>query len=176
VFLKKIQDYLRQGLDVREIEQSLGRGEWPQMIHDLTGSQKSALISQLLQKSKPGLVLTYSEEQAQKWALDLKTWCPEESILHLPATEWLPFEVLGKSRETTAERIRVLNRLASERNCTVVASVLAVERRVFPLQRWRDYTLKIEVGKGYVLNDILLALTAGGYERVETLKARVSLL
>jgi transcription-repair coupling factor (superfamily II helicase) len=172
VFLKKIQDYLRQGLDVREIEQSLGRGEWPQMIHDLTGSQKSALISQLLQKSKPGLVLTYSEEQAQKWALDLKTWCPEESILHLPATEWLPFEVLGKSRETTAERIRVLNRLASERNCTVVASVLAVERRVFPLQRWRDYTLKIEVGKGYVLNDILLALTAGGYERVETVEGK----
>jgi transcription-repair coupling factor (superfamily II helicase) len=56
--LNTIHDYLRQGLDIREIEQSLSHGEWPQMICDLTGSQKAAFVAQLLQKSKTGLILT----------------------------------------------------------------------------------------------------------------------
>lgn len=170
--LNTIHDYLRRGLDIREIEQSLSNREWPQMIYDLTGSQKAACVAQLLQKSKPGLILTYSEEQAQKWANDLRTWCSQETILHLPTTEWLPFEVLGRSRETTSERIRVLNRLALDPRCTVVASVLAVERRVFPVERWRDYTLTFEVGKGYGLSEVLSALTAGGYERIETVEGK----
>jgi transcription-repair coupling factor (superfamily II helicase) len=170
--LNTIHDYLRQGLDIREIEQSLSHGEWPQMICDLTGSQKAAFVAQLLQKSKTGLILTYSEEQAQKWANDLRTWCPQETILHLPTTEWLPFEVLGRSRETTSDRIRVMNRLAQDHRCTVVASVLAVERRVFPLERWTDYTLTFEVGKGYGLFEVLTALTSGGYERIETVEGK----
>ncbi|WP_075366590.1 transcription-repair coupling factor [Desulfosporosinus metallidurans] len=167
-----IRDYLRQGLDIKEIDQSLSQGEWPQMIYDLTGSQKAAFVAQLLHKSKPGLILTYSEEQAQKWANDLQTWLPQKTILHLPTTEWLPFEVLGRSRETTSERIHVMNRLAQEPKCTIVASVLAVERRVFPLGRWLDYSLTFEVGKGYGLSDILTALTTGGYERVETVEGK----
>ncbi|MDP4125429.1 MAG: transcription-repair coupling factor [Bacillota bacterium] len=167
-----IYDYLRRGLDINEIVQSLNQGQWPQMIFDLTGSQKAACIAQLLQSAKPGLILTYSEEQAQKWANDLQTWCPQKTILHLPTTEWLPFEVLGRSRETTSERIRVMSSLANESKCTIVASVLAVERRVFPLERWREYTLLFEAGKGYRLSDILTALTTGGYERVETVEGK----
>ncbi|HUS88620.1 MAG TPA: transcription-repair coupling factor [Desulfosporosinus sp.] len=170
--LNTIHDYLRQGLDIKEIDQSLSHGEWPQMICDLTGSQKAAFVAQLLQKSKTGLILTYSEEQAQKWANDLRTWCSQETILHLPTTEWLPFEVLGRSRETTSDRIRVMNRLAQDHKCTVVASVLAVERRVFPLERWTDYTLTFEVGKGYGLSEVLTALTSGGYERIETVEGK----
>ena len=170
--MNTIHDYVRQGLDIQEIDQSLSRGEWPQMICDLTGSQKAAFVAQLLQKSKTGLILTYSEEQAQKWTNDLRTWCPQETILHLPTTEWLPFEVLGRSRETTADRIRVMNRLAQDPHCTVVASVLAVERRVFPLERWTEYTLTFEVGKTYVLSEVLTALTDGGYERIETVEGK----
>jgi transcription-repair coupling factor (superfamily II helicase) len=171
--LNTIHDYLRQGLEIREIDQSLSHGEWPQMIYDLTGSQKAAFVAQLLQRSiKTGLILTYSEEQAQKWANDLRTWCSSETILHLPTTEWLPFEVLGRSRETTSDRIRVMNRLAQDRKCTVVASVLAVERRVFPLESWTDFTLTFEVGKGYVLPEVLTALTSGGYERIETVEGK----
>ncbi|MDR3541897.1 MAG: transcription-repair coupling factor [Desulfosporosinus sp.] len=170
--LNTIHDYLRRGFDIKEVERSLNNKEWPQMIYDLTGSQKAACVAQLLQKSKHGLILTYSEEQAQKWANDLQTWCSQETILHLPTTEWLPFEVLGRSRETTSERIRVLNRLALDRECTVVASVLAVERRVFPVERWREYTLTFEVGKVYSLPEVLLALTTGGYERIETVEGK----
>jgi transcription-repair coupling factor (superfamily II helicase) len=65
-----------------------------------------------------------------------------------------------------------MNRLAQDHRCTVVASVLAVERRVFPLERWTDYTLTFEVGKGYGLSEVLTALTSGGYERIETVEGK----
>ena len=170
--LSNIHSYIRRGLDINEIDQSLTHGEWPQMIYDLTGSQKAAFVAQLLQKTKPGLILTYSEEQAQKWANDLRTWCSHQTVLHLPTTEWLPFEILGRSRETTAERIRVLSRLAQDQKCTVVASVLAVERRLFPSQRWRDFTLTFEVGQKCNLSEVLSLLTTGGYERIETVEGQ----
>ena len=142
------------------------------MVYDLKGSQKAAFVAQLLQKSKPGLILTYSEEQAQKWANDLQTWCSHQTILHLPTTEWLPFEILGRSRETTSERIRVLNQLVQDRNCTVVASVLAVERRLFPAERWKEFALTFEVGKKNNLSQVLSLLTTGGYERIETVEGK----
>lgn len=170
--MKTIHNYIQWGLDIPEISQSLRRGEWPQMIYDLTGSQKAAFVAQLFRDSKPGLILTYSEEQAQKWANDLRTWCSRQTILHLPATEWLPFEILGRSRETTAERIRVLNRLAHDPNCIVVASILAVERRLFPLQRWKDFSLTMEAGQTYNLPEIVSLLITGGYERVETVEGQ----
>ncbi|HZK86086.1 MAG TPA: transcription-repair coupling factor [Desulfosporosinus sp.] len=170
--LNTIHDYLRQGLDIKEIDQALSQGEWPQMICDLTGSQKAAFVAQLLQRSRTGLILTYSEDQAQKWANDLRTWCPQETILHFPTTEWLPFEALGRSKETTSDRIRVMNRLAQDNKCTVVASVLALERRVFPQERWTDYTLTFEVGKEYSLAEVLNGLISGGYERIETVQGK----
>jgi transcription-repair coupling factor (superfamily II helicase) len=170
--LNTIHDYLRRGLDISEIEQSLSRGEWPQMIFDLIGSQKAAFAAQILRKSNPGLILTYSEEQAQKWANDLRTWCPELTILYLPATEWFPFEMLGRSREVTSERIKVFKQLLNDRNCTVVASVLAVERRVFPVERWKSYTLTFEVGKEYKLPEVLAVLLSAGYERIETIEGK----
>lgn len=138
------------------------------MIYDLTGSQKAAFVSQLFQTSKPGLILTYSEEQAQKWTNDLRTWCTNQTILHLPMTEWLPFEILGRSKETTSERVRVLNQLAHNRKCTVVASVLAIERRLFPSKRWKEFSLTFEIGQRHNLSEVLSLLTTGGYERVET--------
>lgn len=170
--LSTIHDYIQRGLDIKELNPSISQGEWPWMAYHLTGSQKPALVAQLLKKSKPGLILTYSEEQAQKWTNDLQTWCPNETILHLPTTEWLPFEVLGRSRETTSERIRVFNRLAQENNCTVVASVLAVERRVFSADRWRDSSLTFKVGQAYILSDVLIKLTVAGYERIETIEGK----
>lgn len=167
-----LHDYLQRGLDTKEIYQSLENGEWPQMIYQLTGSQKAAFAAQLISKSRPGLILTYSEEQAQKWTNDLRTWCSPAAVLHLPTTEWLPFEVLGRSRETTADRIRVLNQLAQDRNCTVVASILAVERCMFPFERWKNYLLTFEAGQRYNLSEVLAVLIAGGYERIENVEGK----
>lgn len=170
--LNTLSHYLRQGFDIEAVEKAISKKEWPQMIYNLAGSQKTAFVSQLLQQGRPGLILTYSEELAQKWVNDLRSWLPEEQILYFPATEWLPYEVLGKSRETTADRIQILSRLAQDNRCTVVAPILAVERRMFSASRWQEYTLEFKQGEAYALSDITTRLVAAGYERLEVIERK----
>jgi transcription-repair coupling factor (superfamily II helicase) len=171
-FLNTLSHYLRLGFDIEAVERAISHKEWPQMIYNLAGSQKSAFAAQLLQKGRPGLILTYSEELAQKWVNDLRSWLPEEKVLYFPATEWLPYEVLGKSRETTAERIRVLSRLAEDRQCTVVAPILAIERRMFSLTRWQEYSFELKVGESYPLAEINKKLVTAGYERLDVVEGK----
>lgn len=170
--LKTIHDFLRMGLDFEEAEKALNRAEYPQIIYNLTGSQKVAFAAQLLQARMPGLILTYSEEQARKWLSDLQTWLPNEEILLFPTTEWLPFEMLGRSREISAERIRVLERLAEDQRRTVVAPVLAIERRLFQLEKWRRYILQFELGGHYHLPEVLSHLVSAGYERQDVVESK----
>ncbi|HVJ50471.1 transcription-repair coupling factor [Desulfitobacterium sp.] len=170
--LSTIHHYLRQGLDIDEIQAALVRKEWPQMVYNLSGSQKSALVAELLSSGKTGLILTYSEEAAQKWANDLKAWLPDKSILYFPATEWLPFEVLGRSRETTAERIKVLNQLAQNKQQIVVTPILAVDRRMYSEKRWKEYTQEFRQGEAYVLADVIAKLVTAGYDRLELVEGK----
>ncbi len=89
-----------------------------------------------------------------------------------PTTEWLPFEVLGRSKETTAERIRIFKGLARDNSCTIVASVLAVERRLFSPESWRQHCLEFKVGLTYSIPEILRNLLTIGYERVHLVEGK----
>jgi transcription-repair coupling factor (superfamily II helicase) len=166
-----IYDYLSQGFEVNAVEKTLNKLNNPPMVHNLTGSQKAAFVAQLL-KDMPALILTYSEEQAQKWVNDLRTWLPGEKVFLFPTTEWLPFEVLGRSKETTADRIRVLKDLTRNNSCTIVASVLAVERRLFSMESWRRHCLEFKVGLTYSIPVILRNLLTIGYERVPLVEGK----
>lgn len=170
--LSTIHHYLRQGLDIDQIQAAIVRKEWPQMVYNLSGSQKIALAAELLSGGKTGLILTYSEEEAQKWVNDLKSWLPEKSVLYFPVTEWLPFEVLGRSRETTAERIKVLNQLAQNKQQIVVAPILALDRRMFSEERWKEYTQEFELGETYVLADVITKLVTAGYVRLDLVEGK----
>ncbi|WP_236006096.1 transcription-repair coupling factor [Paradesulfitobacterium ferrireducens] len=170
--MKTIYNHLRQGLEVGDDDLRELLPEWPQMVYNLTGSQKAAYVAQLLRGRKPGLILTFSDEQAQKWVNDLRTWLPHEDVLLFPATEWLPFELLGRSRETTAMRIAVLKQLAYDNHCTVVSPILAVERRLFPRERWQKSILEFKSGESYQLSEVLNNLIAAGYERLDVVEGK----
>lgn len=168
--LRTIHGYLEAGLDLGEARQHLNRSA-PQMVYNLTGSQKTAFVAELMGRGS-ALILTYAEEQARKWQSDLRTWLPDEDILLFPSTDWLPFEVLGRSREITAERIRVLDRLAQGGQVTVIAPVMAIERRLFPLAKWRAAALDLEQGGHYDLKGILAKLVEVGYERQDVVEGK----
>lgn len=170
--MSTIHHYLRQGLDIDQIKAAIDRKEWPQMVYNLSGSQKIALAAELLGAGKIGLILTYSEEEAQKWVNDLKAWLPAESVLYFPVTEWLPFEVLGRSRETTAERIKVISQLAQNKKQIVVAPILAIDRRMFSEERWKEYTQEFRVGDTYVLADVMKKLVTAGYDRLDLVEGK----
>ena len=171
-----INDYLRKGFDVLETSNYLGKKESPQMINHITGSQKAALAGQILKQEKQGLIITYSDEQAHKWITDLQTWLPDKNIVLFPATEWLPFEVLSRSNETTVERIRVLSLLAANmdeaKETIIVAPVQAIIRKLLQPVLWQEYCLNIIVGNQYSLQVVMHVLVEAGYEREETIEGK----
>jgi transcription-repair coupling factor (superfamily II helicase) len=170
--MPSIYSYLNRGLEIEQIKAAMAKKESPQMIFHTTGSIKAALTSGLIKKDGQCLIITYSEEQAHKWASDIRAWLPLRSVLIYPATEWLPFEVLGRSRETTAERIKVLRTLLEDNNQIIIAPVQAIARKLFSPQHWKKYSLHIIAGKTYSLQELIKILVTAGYERQEIVEAK----
>ena len=171
-----INDYLYKGLEIAEIETAVARKESPQIVYHITGSQKAAFAAQVLRNKRQSLIVTYSDEQAQKWVSDLQTWLPEREILLFPSTEWLPFEVLSRSQETTADRIRVLSSLLPAnkpvQDQIVVATVQAIGRKMFQPERWQKHCILFQIGREYSLPEVIKTLVEAGYQREETIDAK----
>lgn len=172
-----LNDFMYKGFELEEINKSLGRKESPQMIYQISGTQKTAFTGQVLRGKSQGLVITYTDEQAAKWVNDLQSWLPEKDILLFPATEWLPFEVLSRSNEITGERIKVLSSLLDEnraagREQVIVAPVQAMITKLLYPADWRKYCLNIKVGCRYSLPEVIKMLSEGGYQREETIESR----
>jgi len=175
--MPSINDYLYKGFDIGDIRAALNRRESPQMVYHIVGSQKPALAAQVLEPNQQAMIITYSEENAQKWVDDLQTWLPDRKVLLFPSTEWLPFEVLSRSKETTAQRIKVLSSLlACKQTDTlqeiIVAPIQAVMRKFFSPENWRQYCLHFQVGQRYSLQEILRVLTEAGFKREETIEGK----
>jgi len=171
-----INDFLYKGFDTGEINAALARKEFPQMVYHITGSQKAAFTSQVLGTKTQGLILTYSDEQAQKWVNDLQTWLPEKEVMLFSSTEWLPFEVLSRSQETTADRIKILSRLLNKdeksTNLIVVAPIQAVIRKLLDPQQWQAHCLYFKVGQSYAMPEAIRLLVEAGYERQEIIEGK----
>ena len=176
--MPSINDFLYKGFHIEEMNSSLQKKESPHIVYHLTsGSQKAALAAQIL-RHKQALIITSTEENAQKWQSDLQTWLPGRNILLFPPTEWLPFEVLGRSRETTAQRIKVLSSLLqANKDPTsvgdiIIAPIHAVMRKLFHPDSWQKYCLRIRREEQYSLADIISILIDAGYVREETIEGR----
>ncbi|MGI6450621.1 MAG: transcription-repair coupling factor [Desulfitobacteriia bacterium] len=175
--MPNINDFLYKAFDIGDISTALSRRESPQIVYQITGSQKAAFASQILRPLSQGMIVTYSDEQAQKWVSDLQTWLPDWKILLFPSTEWLPFEVLSRSHEITAERIKVLSSLLAHgkgesANQIIVAPVQALIRRLPLPERWQKNCLHLTVGGQYSLPEVLSLLVESGYVREETIESR----
>ncbi len=95
-----------------------------------------------------------------------------------PSTEWLPFEVLGRSRETTAQRIKVLSSLLNKTQDSlptkkiIVAPIQSAIRKLFHPERWREHCFGLKVGEHCSLPDLINRLVESGYEREETVEGQ----
>ncbi|MDA8440818.1 MAG: transcription-repair coupling factor [Peptococcaceae bacterium] len=143
-----------------------------QAIFGLSGSQKSFVVAALARKlQRPFLLVTHSEENALEFYANLQSLLPEHAIEYFPVLEWMPFEVLGSSKEVEATRLRVLAKLADDKPICIVTTIQAVERLFPPRQRWQGLCKSLRVGTRCDLKQLFISLTDLGYERVEIVDA-----
>ena len=160
-------DFLNKGFEAADLEIALASRKWPQLIQQVTGSQKTALAACLLKEAAGGLIVTFGEEQARRWIGDLQSWLPHRHVYLFPPMEWLSLEVLSRSRRNMAERLRVFNALARKENVLIVAPIQALIQKVETRQRWHEVSLFLQLGETYALDGLARELVKMGYKREE---------
>ncbi|HWJ02714.1 MAG TPA: transcription-repair coupling factor, partial [Verrucomicrobiae bacterium] len=157
--------------EFRSILRGMEGFQHQQAVYGLSGSQKGFVLAALMQKTnRPFLVVTHSEEAASELTENICALLPERKVAMFPVLEWLPYQVLGRSREIEGKRLAVLEQLLQGENLIIVTTVQAVERLLVPKQKWASLCRRFQVGEVYELGAILDDLLTMGYERVDILE------
>jgi transcription-repair coupling factor (superfamily II helicase) len=139
-----------------------------QAIYGLSGSQKAFVLAALIKKTKrPMIIVTHNEDNAQDILANLQSLLPDQQTVFFPATDWLPYEVLGKSKEMEARRIKCLATILEDEQCCVVTTIQAVERLFIPKESWLALSQQFTLGNNYDLADLSKNMIDMAYERVD---------
>lgn len=110
------------------------------------------------------LIVVSTYNRAKRLQTDL-SFFSDENILILPPEEDPVLRYDTRSNDTLYERIGVMSRLVSGEECTVIAPVTGVLRKLPPVDVFRDNFLKITQGEDMDPEEIREKLREMGYER-----------
>ncbi len=166
--MHRLIDIMKRSPEYRVLLDGLGDKLNQQAVYGLSGSQKSFALAALSQTTaRPMVIVTYNEDNAQEIIANLQSLLPDREVLFFPALEWMLYEVLGKSKEIEAKRIKCLATILENKQCCVVTTVQAVERRFIPSKAWRAFRTEFSVGHCYDLHRLSARMIDMGFERVE---------
>ena len=156
--------------EFKELREHFKRGD-QDLLTGLSGTQKSMVIAGLTRDlTGPALVISYHNNQAQRLALDLHHLLEADRVAFFPSNELFPHEEAYEP-EVTAQRIETLGKILHHQNILVVTSWEALQRRLLPPRKLKEFTIVLSLGQDYDLNELLFKLTTMGYERVELVQA-----
>lgn len=161
-----------------QVRDALRRGRRSAQLEGLPVAAKGWMLARLLQEMTPGedkspflLVLTYTEEQAQRLAQDLREFLPEaasSTVRVLPTS--LPLllddEESGRDVSRAGKRLATLTALANgEPIAALIAPITALLQKTPPPAAIKNRRLIISVGDTLNLDTTAARLTAFGYSR-----------
>ncbi len=156
--------------EFRRLKDYFRKGE-PDLITGISGTQKAAVIAGFTHDlNRKCLVISYSNSQAYRLALDLECLLGAESVAYFPKNELYPHEQAFEP-EVTAQRVETLGKILLRDTLVVVTSWEAMQRRLLPPAKFLDFTLRFTVGTEIALTGLLNRLTVMGYERVDLVQA-----
>ncbi|MDY4975331.1 MAG: transcription-repair coupling factor [Clostridia bacterium] len=155
----------------RDIRSCVEQGERA-CVSGLSGANRAHVLFSLLHDTgkKNCLVIAPNDESARMWYRDLSFFLDQRVFL-FPGREFVFYDMDTVSRETAADRISILQRLAGEGGI-VVASAAAACAPVLSLTHLKDYTLSISEGEELSVDELLTGLAAAGYSRCETVEGK----
>lgn len=167
--MERLIHFLEKTPEYRSLLHGLKTGTDQQVVYGLSGSQKAFVLAALArQLRRPFVLVTHSEEHAQELQANLQSLLSGQKVLYFPVLDWLPFEVLGRSKETEAKRLQVLTQL--DQPVSVVTTIQALERLFPPCEKWFALCKELKTGEVYELENFYAGLLDMGYERVAMLE------
>jgi transcription-repair coupling factor (superfamily II helicase) len=141
------------------------------LVTGISGSQKTLTIAGFVwDQPDKYLVISYSNNQANRLAIDLESILGSDNVAFFPSNQLFPHEEAYEP-EVTAERVEVLGRVLQQQRLVVVTSWEAMQRRLIPPAKFLEFVITLRLGMKISISSILNQLMVMGYERVDLVQA-----
>lgn len=168
--MKKLLEEITRHSDFKKIKEHFLRGD-QDLLTGISGTQKAVLVAGLIwDLTGKYLVISYSNGQAYRMAVDLENLLSPDLVAFFPWNELFPHEEAYEP-EVTAQRVETLGRILRQDQLVVVTSWEALYRRIIPPAKFMEFTIFLQSGKEIPLAETMARLTIMGYEKVDLVQS-----
>ncbi|MGE5604791.1 MAG: transcription-repair coupling factor [Bacteroidota bacterium] len=168
--MRYLASHISQYPDFKQVKDYFNRNS-QDLLTGISGTQKALAIAGLIwDKPQKSLIISYSNNQANRLALDLENMLGSDYVAYFPSNQLLPHEEAYEP-DVTAQRVEVLGRILQQERIVVVTAWEALQRRLIPPANFAEFIITLGVGMEIALTELLNRLTVMGYERVDLVQA-----
>jgi transcription-repair coupling factor (superfamily II helicase) len=142
-------------------------------VTGLYGSSRAFFLAKAYRlKARTMLAVLSTDEEAQRFAEDLKFFLGPGDVFFYPSTEVLPFEMLPTHHEILAVRVALLARLLEGRPLIIVSAARSLAQKVMPKKILREGVVTLASGEEFPMEGLVAALSRAGYSRMSMVEER----
>ena len=163
---------------INQLLEGLNTGEKFQTLLGVTGSGKTFTVANVIEKyGRPTLVISHNKTLAAQLYGELKAFFPHNAVeFFISYYDYYQPEAYVKKTDTYIEKEATINEeidrlrhaatqdLLSRKDVIIVASVSCIYG-IGDIQAYQDQIFSVEIGKNYVLEDLLKKLVNVQYTR-----------
>ena len=143
----------------------------PISVAGIVESAQGHLISCLSKDNKgKGLVITYSDMEAEELKKDLELYTDE--AIHFPNRDYILYNIETSDHERQNERLAAISKLNELENPIMVASLDAVLGYTISPQKFMEYLTTLQKGKRYDIGELSKKLMIMGYVREDMVEGK----
>jgi transcription-repair coupling factor (superfamily II helicase) len=170
--LRKIVEYLAHTQEVMALEQAMSTNGGQQLVTGISGSARHLLYAALKKDARSILIVTHSMTNAEAVVADLSELLGENQVYLFPERELTHDDLLAFSPELAALRLRTLQALKNQEKAIYVTTIRGLKQPMVTPQRLFQAVAQLVWGSIVPMDQLLVQLIAGGYERVERVETR----
>ncbi|MCE5285922.1 MAG: transcription-repair coupling factor [Pelosinus sp.] len=166
--MSKLFEIMQSDQAIARAIAAVGMPKEQSLVYGLTGVQKTVLLAAAYKAApRPLVIVTGSHEAVDSMHADFGMLLPEAEVVELPAVDMVTFTVAAKSLELAAKRMDVLGRMLRGENIIVLATAQAAMQKTLPQAEFAGSRIMLKTGQNLERDNLLNALVAAGYERVD---------
>ena len=118
------------------------------------------------------LVILRDDVRLERFSKSLKIIDNKINVIEFPAWDCLPFDKNSPNQKIIGRRVKALFNLLnlSNKKTIVLTTVSSLVQKIPNAEYIRESSLKIEVGKSFILHDLIKFLEGNGYIRTGTVR------
>ena len=142
------------------------------ILYNISDGIDCFVVFEILRFYNKILVVLRDDVRLERFSKSLNTLNSKLNIIEFPSWDCLPFDKNSPNQKIIGKRVRALFKLINldESKAVVLTTVGSILQKIPKSQYILDSSLKVEVGKNCIQNDIIKFLENNGYSRTSTVR------